>query len=121
MPVSRGPEVGQRPDCALGILQRYHDVPAINFAASEMHKQIGALFNPALTAEMKEVQKVVAARRLKTLSQMLEGKDYMMGDCFTVVDAYVFTVLNWTRLHTFRWNPIPTPSVTSSASRSARK
>jgi glutathione S-transferase len=93
----------QKPESGLispfGTLQRYHDMSAINFAATEVHKQIGALFNPALTPEMKEVQKATVARRLKSLNQMLEGKEYVMGDRFMVADAYLFTVLSWTRLH----------------------
>jgi glutathione S-transferase len=90
-----------------GTLQRYHDMSAINFAATEVHKQIGALFNRALTPEMKKVQKATVERRLKTLEQMLEGKDYVMGDRFTVADAYLFTVLNWTRLHSISLDVYP--------------
>jgi glutathione S-transferase len=48
---------------------------------------------------MKEVQKATVARRLKSLNQMLAGKEYVMGDRFMVADAYLFTVLSWTRLH----------------------
>lgn len=93
----------QKPESGLiapfGSLQRYHDMALLNFASSEVHKQIGALFNPALTPEMKEVQKSTIARRLKSLEQMLDGNDYVAGDRFMVADAYLFAVLNWTRLH----------------------
>ena len=93
----------QKPESELispfGSLQRYHDMALLNFASSEVHKQIGALFNPALTPEMKEVQKATIARRLKSLEQMLEGKEYVAGERFMVADAYLFTVLNWTRIH----------------------
>jgi glutathione S-transferase len=37
-------------------MERYRLMEALNFASSEIHKQIGALFNPKLTAEMKEIQ-----------------------------------------------------------------
>ena len=34
--------------------------------------------------------------RLKWADQQLAGKNYLMGDDFTVADGYLFTVTNWT-------------------------
>lgn len=84
---------------ALGTMERYHLMEALNFAATEVHKQIGALFNPKMTPEMKEVQLGVIERRLNALEKELVGKQYIMGDKFTVADAYLFAVLNWTNVH----------------------
>ncbi len=81
----------------LGTMERYHQMEALNFAATEIHKQIGALFNPKMTPEMKEVQMGTIERRFNSLEKMLDGKPYIMGDKFTVADAYLFTVLNWTK------------------------
>src|SRR5712664_2845491 len=67
--------------------------------ASEVHKQIGALFNPKMTPEMKEVQLAYVERRLNALEKMLEGKQYASGGKFSIADAYLFTILNWTGLH----------------------
>src|SRR5438876_187503 len=39
-----------------GTMERYRLMEMLNFTASEVHKQIGALFNPKMTPEMKEVQ-----------------------------------------------------------------
>jgi glutathione S-transferase len=33
--------------------------------------------------------------RFDWLSKQLEGKQYLMGDKFSVADAYLFTILNW--------------------------
>jgi glutathione S-transferase len=63
------------------------DVEALNFASSEVHKQIGALFNPNLTAEMKEVQLGVIGRRLDALEKLLDGNQFITGDKYTVADA----------------------------------
>lgn len=79
-----------------GSMQRYQQMSVLNFVATEVHKQIGALFNPALTPEMRTVQNGTIARRLNALEQMLAGSQYAAGDQFTVADAYLFTVLNWT-------------------------
>jgi glutathione S-transferase len=79
-----------------GSLERYHQMEAINFAATEIHKQLGALFNPKMTPEMREVQLGVIERRFNALDKALTGKQYIMGDKFCVADAYLFNVLNWT-------------------------
>lgn len=91
------PEAGLLPQ--FGSMERYQHMEALNFAATEVHKQIGALFNPKLTPEMKEVQLGSIERRLNTLEQMLDGKAFVMGDKFSAADAYLFTVLNWTSIH----------------------
>jgi len=93
----------QKPEAKLapkfGTMERYHLMEMLNFCASEIHKQIGAMFNPKMTPEMKEVQLGVVERRFNALEKLLEGKQYAMGDSFSVADAYLYTVLNWTRMH----------------------
>jgi len=91
------PESGLAPK--FGTMERYHLMEAVNFAATEVHKQIGALFNPKMTPEMKEVQLGVIERRLNALEKSLEGKQYATGDKFSVADAYLFTVLSWAGMH----------------------
>jgi glutathione S-transferase len=93
----------QKPESGLapkpGTMERYRLMEMINFVATEVHKQIGALFNPKLTPEMKEVQLGYIERRFNALEKMLEGKQFVFGGKFSVADAYLFTVLNWTGLH----------------------
>lgn len=95
--------VDQRPQSgmitAAGSMERYHEMSTINFAATEVHKQIGALFNPALTPEMRTIQIATISRRLNALEKMLAGRAHIMGERFTVADAYLFTVLSWTKIH----------------------
>ncbi len=80
-------------------MERYRLQEALNFCATEVHKQIGALFNPAMTPDMKAVQKGTIERRLNALEKLLQGKDYILGAQFSAADAYLFTVLNWTGKH----------------------
>lgn len=91
----------QKPECGLtakmGTMERYRQMEAVNFAATEIHKQLGALFNPKMTPEMKEVQLGTVERRFNALEKLLAGKQYITGEKFTVADAYLFTVLNWTK------------------------
>ncbi|MCW5603656.1 MAG: glutathione transferase GstA [Burkholderiales bacterium] len=100
----RKPESGLAPPA--GTMARYHLMEWLNFIATEVHKQIGALFNPQLTPEMKEVQKAVIARRLDALEKMLGSDGWLAGAQFTVADAYLCTVFNWTKIHkldTSKW------------------
>lgn len=99
------PQSGLAPK--LGTMERYRLMEWLNFISAEVHKQIGALFNPKLTPEMKEVQLGVIGRRLKALEGMLEGKQYVMGDKFSVADAYLFNILNWTNIHKIDLSPWP--------------
>lgn len=90
----------QKPESGLtaraGTMERYRQMEAVNFAATEVHKQLGALFNPKMTPEMKEVQHGVIGRRFDALEKLLAGKEYLANNKFSVADAYLFTVLNWT-------------------------
>lgn len=99
------PAAGLAP--AAGTMARYHLMEWLNFVATEVHKSIGALFNPKMTPEMKVVQLGVIERRLNALDKMMAGKPYLMGDAFSVADAYLYTVLNWTRIHKIDLAPWP--------------
>lgn len=90
----------QKPDAGLiakaGTMERYHQMEALNFSATEVHKTLGAFFNPKMTPESKEIQMGVVERRFNPFEKALQGKQYVMGDKFSAPDAYLFTVLNWT-------------------------
>jgi len=78
-----------------GTMARYRQLEWLNFITSEIHKSYSPLFNPA----MPEAGKVVYRKRLRGryeyLNQQLEGRSYLMGDAFSVADAYLFTVTRW--------------------------
>lgn len=100
------PESGLAPE--MGSRERYRLMEWMNFVAAEMHKQFGALFNPKLTPEMREVQFGVISRRLKPLENKLaDGRQYLMGDRFSAADPYAFTVLNWHKGLKFDLSPFP--------------
>jgi len=89
----------QKPEAGLapkpGDPARYKLQEALNFITSEMHKGMGNFFNPALTEEWRKAVTDRLGLRLDWLSTQLKGKQYLMGDKFTVADAYLFTILNW--------------------------
>ena len=83
---------------ANGTMARYRLQEWLNFVTSELHKGIGGLFNPAMPDAGKAVMKTRATDKLAWVDRQLEGKQYLMGDAFSVADAYLFTVANWTRM-----------------------
>lgn len=82
-----------------GTLERYRLLEWMNFTSSEIHKTLGAFFNPAMTPEWKEALTNLFHRRLEYLAKHLHRRKYLMGDDFTIADAYMFTVLNWVNIH----------------------
>lgn len=88
------PGLGLAP--TVGTMQRYREMEWLNFIATEVHKQLGALYNPKITPEWKENQLARFSGRCDFLAASLTGRQYLMGDKFTVADAYLFTILNWT-------------------------
>ncbi|MDW5441280.1 glutathione transferase GstA [Polaromonas sp. SM01] len=67
----------------------------LNFISTELHKGFGPLFNPATPAEYKTMCIDKVQSRLKWVDQQLAGKNYLMGEAFSVADPYLFTVTNW--------------------------
>jgi glutathione S-transferase len=90
----------QKPDSGLapraGTFERYQLMEILNYITSEVHKTYPPLFNPASSAEMKEAAVTNLNKKFDWLSGFLAKKTYLLGNTFTVADAYLFTVLNWT-------------------------
>ena len=78
-----------------GTMERYRVQEWLNFITSELHKGFGVLFNPAMPEEAKAVMRTKLGDRLKWVDSQLEGRQYLMGDSFSVPDAYLFVVTNW--------------------------
>lgn len=100
----RKPDTGLAPKT--GTMERYRLMEWLNFISSELHKTLGALFNPKITPEWKEDRITLFGRRCDYLVQALGDKPYLMGDQFTIADAYLFTILGWAdlfKLDMSRW------------------
>ncbi len=79
----------------VGTMDHYRLIEWLNFISTEIHKQFGPLFNPKVPEEWRQNQLSVLSRRFDYLTERLKGKQYVMGGKFTIADAYLFTVLNW--------------------------
>jgi glutathione S-transferase len=80
-----------------GTMERYRLMEWLNFISTELHKSYSPLFNPAMPEEAKALAREKLLGRYRWVNEQLEGRSYLMGDTFTVADAYLFTVTNWTK------------------------
>lgn len=91
-----------RPDSGLapraGSFERYRLMEILNFIASEMHKGFSPLFKADMSADVRKSAVDALGKKFDWLSAHLAGKKFLMGETFTVADAYLFTVLRWSGL-----------------------
>ncbi|RYF75575.1 MAG: glutathione transferase GstA [Comamonadaceae bacterium] len=80
---------------ANGTLQRYRLQEWLNFIGTEMHKGFSPLFNPNMPDAAKTLARDKLKLRYEWLDKELAGKEYLMGEHFSVADAYLFTVTRW--------------------------
>ncbi|APR78781.1 Glutathione S-transferase [Minicystis rosea] len=99
------PETGLVPKA--GTMERYRLAEWLNFISTELHKGFTPLFNPATPEEYKLMVREALAKRFGLVQKRLEGKTWAMGDQFTVADAYLFTVLSWTKFVGVDLSPWP--------------
>lgn len=79
-----------------GSMERWRVLEWLNFISSELHKGLGTLFNPAVTPEWKQAVLDRVSLRLGFVNQALQGNAFLCGRHFTIADAYLFTIVNWT-------------------------
>jgi glutathione S-transferase len=78
-----------------GTMARYRVMEWLNFTTSELHKSFSPLFNKDFPEDGKAFYRKKLGDRLAWVDTQLAGKQYLMGDQFTVADAYLFTVAGW--------------------------
>jgi glutathione S-transferase len=89
------PEAALAP--AYGTLERARLQEWLNFISSELHKAYSPFFSGRILEEAdKERIHAVLARRIGDVEHRLaDGRSYALGERFSVADAYLFVVLNW--------------------------
>ncbi len=82
---------------AYGTTERYKLMTWLNYITSELHKGFSPLFNAKVQDESKAVLKDRLKQRLGVVDKHLAANQYLLGSDFSVADAYLFTVLSWTK------------------------
>lgn len=83
----------------LGDFRRYRVIEWLNYVATELHKGFGPLWNPTSTPEAKEATREILGKKFDYVQGQLGSGPYLMGDAFTLPDAYLFVILSWTKIH----------------------
>lgn len=94
---------------ANGTLDRVRLQEQLNYTASELHKSFGPFFAAVKPeGELKDQALTKLRKRFEGLEARLsDGRDYVMGDSFTVADTYTFVVASWAGLIDFDLAPFP--------------
>lgn len=104
--LSEGPAIvqyiaDQAPDKKLapanGTFERYRVQEWLNFITSELHKGYSPLFRPTTPEEYKAIARENLLKKYEFVDSKLAGRNYLMGEQFTVADAYLFTVTTWAK------------------------
>lgn len=80
---------------ANGTLARARLQEMLNYITSEIHKTYSPLFSDATPEVTREDRKAYLAKRYDFIEKILAKQPYLLGDHFTVADAYLFTVTRW--------------------------
>lgn len=87
------PEVNLIPKS--GTIERYRCQEWLNFISSEIHKNFSHFFNEKTPTETRTMLAQTLSKRFEILTNHLKTNTFLMGNHYTVADAYLFTILSW--------------------------
>ena len=90
-----------------GTYERYKLQEWLNLVGTELHRSFSPLFVPTTHPDTKATALERLQGRLKWVDGELAGKQYLMGDQFTVADGYLFVVTNWAPFVGLDLSPYP--------------
>ncbi|KTC84139.1 glutathione S-transferase [Legionella brunensis] len=94
----------------IGDFKRYRILECLNFITTELHKNFGSLFNPNIPQEIKDKIYIgLIKTKLAYIDKQLKHQ-YLMGEHFTLPDAYMFVILLWAmnfKIDIKQWDHLP--------------
>lgn len=87
--------------------KRYQILEWVNYVSTELHKTVGALFNPNLLDGAKEIYTALIKNKCNFVNSHLSKNHYLSGETFTLPDAYFFVVIRWLLYFKFDLNEWP--------------
>ena len=92
----RAPDTGLAPPA--GTLERVRLQEWLTFIGTELHKQFSWFFNPKAPEEARDIVRGKIITRFAELEQHFASNAWLMGDRFSVADAYLFVMLRWAEM-----------------------
>ena len=102
--LTEGPAVVQyladlKPDAQLapanGSMARYRLQEMLGYINAELHQSYMPLFNPACSDEVRSGRMAYLHKHYGLIEAVLGRTPFLLGDRFTVTDAYLFVVTRW--------------------------
>jgi glutathione S-transferase len=90
-----------------GTMENFRVREWLGYISTEIHKNFSPLFRPDTPEATVQSQRAALTRRIGFINPALTGRSYLTGETFTVADAYLFTVLSWSRHLKFDLTPWP--------------
>ncbi len=98
----------QKPEANLmpraGTTDRYRCLEWLNFIATDLHKNYSPLFfagmivnNAEGQTELKSYYVEMLRKKVAVAAARLGNRDFALGTTFSIADAYLFTVLGWSK------------------------
>jgi glutathione S-transferase len=78
-----------------GSFERYRTMEWLNFIATELHKGLSPLWKPTTPDAYKATVLENVGQRFDYVVDRLGDRPYVTGERFGIVDAYLFTIVNW--------------------------
>lgn len=97
---------GQNLLAPVGDFKRYRTLEWLNFVSTEIHKSFGSFFNPNMPEEIKkDIVVPMILQRFARVDAALSNSSYLLGDAFTLPDAYLFVMIRWAKKFKFDLAP----------------
>jgi len=103
----QAPEANMLPP--FGSMERYMAINEFNWVGTELHKTFAPLFDPSWDPESKKKLLDRLHSKLKYLETigLKERQLYLIGDHFTIVDAYLAVVLSFAKYMNLSYDKYP--------------
>jgi glutathione S-transferase len=89
----------QRPESRLappnGTIERYRLQERLNFLSTEIHKGFIPLLYAVAAGKYVDTARPKLEKRFEWIDRQLTDRPYLMGDTFTIADAYLFALTGW--------------------------